>query len=66
MWRKRNRRKRERRAWPRSVVPLEAASVEDDGRAPDTVFTALELDFFRRAEELYRFEPWAELEADSA
>jgi hypothetical protein len=64
MWRKRNRRRRERAAGgPRSVFPLGPA-VEEDLRSPEAAFSDLELDFFRRAEELYVFEGAGEWEVD--
>jgi hypothetical protein len=65
MWRKRNRRKHERWSGQRSVFPLETAAAHGEAD-PDSVFSALELDFFRRAEELYVFESWTDLEADPA
>ncbi len=63
MWHKRNRRRRERAARPRSVFPL-VTTVEEDLGSPEVVFTALELDFFRRAEELYAFDSWPEWDVD--
>ena len=66
MWRKRNRRRREQRPWQRSVIPLEAAGGREEMHPAESAFTPLELDFFRRAEELYLFEPGTDLEADPA